>query len=64
MTTVDKPKLLICWEELLFPERMRLAVVLGAFVGLRLAEACGHRVGMSTSCERLSIPRSSTRRGR
>jgi len=24
----------------LFPERMRLAVVLGAFVGLRLAEAC------------------------
>lgn len=29
----------------LFPERMRLAVVLGAFVGLRLAEACGLRVG-------------------
>jgi integrase len=28
----------------LFPERMRLAVVLGAFVGLRLAEACGLRV--------------------
>ena len=27
-----------------FPERMRLAVVLGAFVGLRLAEACGLRV--------------------
>jgi integrase len=28
----------------LFPERMRLAVVLGAFVGLRLSEACGLRV--------------------
>jgi integrase len=28
----------------LFPERMRLAVILGAFVGLRLAEACGLRV--------------------
>jgi integrase len=28
----------------LFPARMRLAVVLGAFVGLRLAEACGLRV--------------------
>jgi integrase len=28
----------------LFPERMRLAVLLGAFVGLRLAEACGLRV--------------------
>jgi integrase len=28
----------------LFPERMRLAVVLGAFVGLRLAEACCLRV--------------------
>lgn len=27
-----------------FPERMRLAVILGAFVGLRLAEACGLRV--------------------
>jgi integrase len=28
----------------LFPARMRLAIVLGAFVGLRLAEACGLRV--------------------
>ncbi len=28
----------------LFPERMRLAVLLGAFVGLRLSEACGLRV--------------------
>lgn len=28
----------------LFPERIRLAVLLGAFVGLRLAEACGLRV--------------------
>ena len=28
----------------LLPARMRLAVVLGAFVGLRLAEACGLRV--------------------
>jgi integrase len=28
----------------LFPERMRLAVLLGAFVGLRLAEACGLRI--------------------
>jgi integrase len=27
-----------------FPDRMRLAVLLGAFVGLRLAEACGLRV--------------------
>jgi integrase len=27
----------------LFPERIRLAVMLGAFVGLRLAEACGLR---------------------
>lgn len=27
----------------LFPERMRLAVLLGAFVGLRLSEACGLR---------------------
>jgi integrase len=27
----------------LFPDRMRLVVVLGAFVGLRLAEACGLR---------------------
>lgn len=29
----------------LFPARLRLAVVLGAFVGLLLAEACGLRVG-------------------
>jgi integrase len=28
----------------LFPERMRLAVLLGAFVGLRLSEACGPRI--------------------
>jgi integrase len=28
----------------LFPERMRLAVLLGAFAGLRLAETCGLRV--------------------
>ena len=28
----------------LFPERMRLAVLLGAFAGLRLAEACSLRV--------------------
>ena len=28
----------------IFPERMRLAVLLGAFVGLRLAEACGLRI--------------------
>jgi integrase len=28
----------------LFPARMRLSVVLGTFVGLRLAEACGLRV--------------------
>src|SRR5438067_3241050 len=27
----------------LFPDRLRLAVLLGAFVGLRLAEACGLR---------------------
>jgi integrase len=28
----------------LFPDRMRLAVLLGAFAGLRLGEACGLRV--------------------
>jgi integrase len=28
----------------LFPESMRVAVMLGAFVGLRLSEACGLRV--------------------
>ena len=28
----------------LFPDRMRLAIPLGAFAGLRLGEACGLRV--------------------
>jgi integrase len=28
----------------LYPERMRLAVLLGAFTGLRIAEACGLRI--------------------
>jgi hypothetical protein len=45
----------------LFPERMRLAVVLGAFVGLRLAEAydCASRTSTSSglsSIRRFSIP--------
>jgi integrase len=49
----------------LFPARMRLAVVLGALVGLRLAEACGLRVAKtSTSSGRSAIPRSSTPPGR
>ena len=42
---------------------MRLAVVLGAFVGLRLAEACGLRVEDVDFLRRSSIPRSSTRPG-
>ena len=41
----------------LFPERMRLAVVLGAFVGLRLGEACGLRAGRHRFPARCRLPK-------
>lgn len=47
-----------------FPERRRLAVLLGAFAGLRTAEACGLRVEDVAFLERRSAPRCSTRPSR
>jgi hypothetical protein len=40
----------------LFPDRMRLAIPLGAFVGLRLGEACGLRVGLALASVEPSEP--------
>lgn len=45
----------------LFPERIRLAVLLGAFVGLRLAETCGLRPEDVDFMRGIVHPRCSTR---